>query len=405
MSLHAPSHSVFGGSVAARVLNCPASVKTAANVPAHLRRSSTYADRGVALHAAMSRLIENECSFDDLIGATIDNYTFTRDDIENALRPAYGYVDTLLNTPGASYYLEQRVAFPTIDGAFGTADLIIRVGSVIHIIDFKFGAGVRVLALRPDGDADVVNGQLLFYACGARHSLPEFFSDTENIVLTIVQPMSTELDAEMISAVTVTSAELDAFVTLYSAACAEALTSSPRLKRGPHCRFCPARPVCPLHTGPLLDLAQFAMPAPTAGNYLALLAAGLNLVDAVRDVSRALHDQAKQALHAGGVVPGHVLSAGRAVRHWRDEATAAPDLLKLGLARDDVLVETLRSCKQVETRAKARGVKVPSELIVSHPSGVSLVRSENARAPVPGRSELARSFSAALSAFQEGGHT
>ena len=312
-------------------------------------------------------------------------------------------MDALLNTPGAEYYLEQRVEFPTVAGAFGTADLIVRIGNVIHVVDFKFGSGVRVLALYPDGDEDVINAQLLFYAAAARHSFPEFFAGVEDIVLTILQPMSIELDAEMVSTVTVTPAELDAFITLYRAACAEALTGSPRLERGAHCRFCPARPICPAHTGPLLDLAQFTMPTPTAGDYLQLLAAGLDLVDAVKDIGTALHDQAKQALHAGDVVPGYTLSAGRAVRHWHDEAAAAVTLIKLGLARDDVLVETLRSPKQVEIRAKARGLKVPNEMIVSHPSGVSLVRSENARAPVPGRSEIVRSFSAALSAFQEGG--
>ena len=315
------------------------------------------------------------------------DYTLTRDDIEDALRPAYAYVDALLDAPGAEYYLEQRVEFPTVAGAFGTADLIVRIGNIIYVVDFKFGSGVRVLALYPDGDEDVVNGQLLFYAAAARHSLPEFFAGVEDIVLTILQPMSIELDAEMISAVTVTPAELDAFIALYRAACAEALTGSPRLERGAHCRFCPARPICPAHTAPLLDLAQFTMPTPATGDYLALLAAGLDLVDAIKDIGKALHDQAKQALHAGGAVPGYTLSAGRAVRHWHDEAAAAVTLIKLGLARDDVLVETLRSPKQVEIRAKARGLKIPNEMIVSHPSGVSLVRSENARAPVPGRSE------------------
>ena len=82
------AHSPFGGSVATRVLRCPASVRLVANVPAHLRKPSVYADRGTACHAAMALLIENECSLDDLVGATIDDYTFTRDDIENALRPA-----------------------------------------------------------------------------------------------------------------------------------------------------------------------------------------------------------------------------------------------------------------------------------------------------------------------------
>jgi hypothetical protein len=128
----------------------------------------------------------------------------------------------------------------------------------------------------------------------------------------------------------------------------------------------------------------------------------LDLLDAVKDIGKALHDQAKAALHAGDVVPGYALSAGRAVRSWRDEATAAPDLLRLGLARDDVLLESLRSPKQVEIRAKARGIKVPQELIVSHPSGVSLVRCENARAPVLGRSEIVRSFSEAFTAFRKG---
>ena len=54
----APTHSVFGGSVAARVLRCPASVHLVAKVPEHLRKSSAYADRGTACHTAMSRLIE-----------------------------------------------------------------------------------------------------------------------------------------------------------------------------------------------------------------------------------------------------------------------------------------------------------------------------------------------------------
>ena len=298
--------------------------------------SPLYADRGTACHAAMALLIENKCSFDDLVGATIDDYTFTRDDIENALRPACAYVDALLDAPGAAYYLEQRVKFPTIAGAFGTADLVARVGNVIHVVDFKFGSGVRVLALYPDGDEDIINAQLLFYAAAARHSFPEFFAGVEDIVLTILQPMSIALDAEMISAVTVTHAELDAFIARYGAACAEALTGAPRLERGDHCRFCPARPICPAHTGPLLDLAQFTVPTPATGDYLALLAAGLDLVDAVKDIGKALHDQAKQALHAGDAVPGYALSAGRAVRHWHDEDAAIAALIGLGLARDDV---------------------------------------------------------------------
>jgi hypothetical protein len=75
-------------------------------------------------------------------------------------------------------------------------------------------------------------------------------------------------------------------------------------------------------------------------------------------------------------VPGYALSAGRAERHWHDESAAIDALTDLGLARDDLIAETMRSPKQVELRAKARGLRIPPELIVSHRSGVSLVRGE-----------------------------
>ena len=143
-----------------------------------------------------------------------------------------------------------------------------------------------------------------------------------------MQPVSIELDAKTMSSVTVTHAELDEFIAVYRDACEEALSAAPRLERGDWCRFCAARPICPAHTGPLLDLAQFVLPtaAPSSKEaYLQLLADGLNLVDAIKDIRTALHDQAKRALQNGDVVPGYTLSAGRAERHWHDENAAIAD--------------------------------------------------------------------------------
>src|SRR5262245_9219664 len=171
-------HSPFGGSVAARMLHCPASVNLVEKVPAHLRKTSSYAERGTALHAAMAILLDDpaasERCLDNLVGQTLNNYTIARDDVENALAPVYDYVNALLDAPGAEFYLEHRVVFPTIAGAFGTVDLIVRIGGTVYVIDYKFGGGVRVRALYPDGDEDVLNAQLLFYAAAARHSLREF---------------------------------------------------------------------------------------------------------------------------------------------------------------------------------------------------------------------------------------
>ena len=399
----ATPHSEFGGSIAARVLRCPASVRLVAKTPARLRRDTVYAQRGAALHAAMALLIERERALDSLAGETIGEYTITRDDVENALRPALAHVDALLNQPGAEYYLERRVAFPTIENAFGTLDLIVKIAGVANVVDHKFGAGVRVVARDDDG----VNPQLAFYAAGARHSLPGFFAGVERLLLTILQPQTIEEGAELASSTEATPAELDDFVARYRAACADALGPSPHRERGAWCRFCPAKPICPDHTGPLIDLAQFSPPTPAASPdreaYLRMLANALNLIDAIKELQTALHDQAKRALLEGWVVPGYALSRGRVNRDWSDEQAAIATLLRLGLERADLIDDQLRSPKQVELRAKARGLKIPQGLIVSRPSGVSLCRAENARGPAPGRDEIARDFTAALQAFQEGG--
>jgi len=403
-----PVHSPFGGSVAGRVLRCPASVDLIQRVPAYLRKVSAYADRGTALHSAITSLLAEDihARVESLAGKTFGNYVVTSDDVEDCLRPAYAYAETLLDVPEAEYFLERRVVFPAIADTFGTTDLLVRINSTVHVVDYKFGAGVRVLALTPDGDEDVLNAQLLFYAAAARHSLPAFFAGVKDIVLTIVQPMSIDLDAEMVSSVTVTHAELDEFIVVYRAACEEALSGAPHLEPGPWCRFCPARLICPEHTKPLLNLAAFTMPSAAAvpeGAYERLIAEGLNLVDGVKDIYATLRDHAKAVLENGGAVPGYTLSAGRMERHWRDENAAQAALQNLGLDRDDITKTEMRSPKQVEIRAKARGLKVPQELIGSSRSGVSLVRVENAHSPVLGQVETARAFSEALKAFLEGG--
>ena len=183
---------------------------------------------------------------------------------------------------------------------------------------------------------------------------------------------------------------------------------------GAHCRFCPARPICPAHTKPLLDLAQFAAPTPLpyGGAFAAPPAKEAYLQAARRRLGPGRRDQGPPH---GAARPGEA-GAGKRRRRARLRALGRPRRAPLARrgrrdhARSSVSAspamtcssKTMRSPKQVEIRAKARGLKVPTELIVSHRSGVSLVRGENARAPVPGRGEIARSFSAALEAFQEG---
>jgi hypothetical protein len=283
------AHSPFGGSVAARVLHCPASVSLVEKVPAHLRKASANADRGTALHAATARLIERECSLDDLVGETIGGYTLTRDDIENALRPALVYVEALLDQPGAEYYLEHRVVFPTIPGAFGTLDLLVRIVNTIYVMDFKFGSGVLVRALYADGAEDIINAQLClrcratrFHILhrGRRHRPDDYSADVDRRRRRDGFPSRDAYRTQR------------AFVAL----------SRPVRKHfhprrawsGEHCRFCPAGLSPGAHQSAARSGAirkPDALRAALEQAYLQVLADG-KPVGAIKDVGKALHDQA-----------------------------------------------------------------------------------------------------------------
>ena len=110
--------------------------------------------------SAMALLIEQNALIDDIVGETIDDYTVTIDDVENALRPVLAYVEALLDQPGAEYLPRTACRLSDHRRRLRHVDLLVRIGTTIHVIDFKFGSGVWVLALYPDGDEDVVNAQL-----------------------------------------------------------------------------------------------------------------------------------------------------------------------------------------------------------------------------------------------------
>jgi hypothetical protein len=88
-----------------------------------------------------------------------------------------------------------------------------------------------VLAVYPEGDEEILNAQLAFYAAAARHSLPQFFAGVDEIVLTIVQPASIDPDAEMVSSVAVTRTLIDLQKTIASL--------STKLRLGPQARYLP----------------------------------------------------------------------------------------------------------------------------------------------------------------------
>ena len=178
-------------------------------------------------------LIERECSLDDLVGETIDDYTITSDDVENALRPVLAYVEALLDQPGAEYLprtprrLSRPSPTPSAPPTSSSASATRSTSSISNSAPACASSRSTRTATRTSSTRSCCSTP----RPRATRS-PNFLPASTTIVLTILQPQSIEPDAEMVSSVTVTHAELDEFIAVYRAACEEALSPSPRLERG-----------------------------------------------------------------------------------------------------------------------------------------------------------------------------
>jgi hypothetical protein len=261
--------SVVGGSTAARVLACPASVKLVQKAPP--RGSSEYADEGTALHEAIEHALSE--GFDlsevqDMVGMEFYGHTLTADMVEGALVPAWimwdDYYEKLIEEDGdvLAFRLESKGVFPGIDGAFGTTDIIGFTPKRSFVWDWKFGAGVPVSATE--------NKQMMFYgvACGDTHPAHVFPEGIDwgtapegwRFDLIVAQPRINDM-----ADVWETDIEtLDDFIRPLQDAVEEALwAEEPTAKRGEHCRWCDAQPFCPLYKDVSEKLAALVVPTET----------------------------------------------------------------------------------------------------------------------------------------------
>ena len=216
---------IVGGSTAKRVINCPGSVALVAQMPP--QPSSKYAEEGTLLHDAISHFLGEDGG---AFGAPIEL-------IEEKLLPALALLDEVDPDKTMEYEVETRVGFgDLLPGVFGSTDLMGRIGSKAIILDWKFGTGVAVSAEE--------NEQLMFYAAASMRT-PEaqwVFDGATEVELIIIQPPA-------IKRWTTTIARIKEFEQTLIKAVKLAEQPDAPLKNGDHCRWCAAKPVCPIMTG------------------------------------------------------------------------------------------------------------------------------------------------------------
>jgi len=356
---------IVGGSTAKRVIACPGSVALCAKMPP--KPSSSYADEGTLLHNIIALVLEIEVHPETLLGFEYENITLTQDVLDTKLIPALKALDAIDPDNSMEIAIEARVSFgeDILPGVFGSTDLLGRIGDRAYVIDWKFGDGVAVYAEE--------NPQLMFYASAAMRT-PEVkwvFDGATEIECIIIQP------TKGVTRWVTTPARIAAFEKELIRAVKKAQKADAPLAHGDHCKWCAARPVCPLMTGAVdraLQTQIEGLDAEMIGKYLA----NADLLEGwIKDL-RAL---AFSMLEKSVPVPGYKLVPKRATRQWVNEATAY-EWLAQNFPEAEVTVTSVISPAKTDPLLKKAKLSMPEGLVVSVSSGNTLATEDDPRPAV-----------------------
>lgn len=357
-------HSFIGGSVAKRILACPWSLANRAKAP--VIPSSAAANEGTALHTLLELFYTDKIdSIESMVGQTIEGVTLDQDQIDRGLEASRALDEYLANLseevgePCEIFY-EGKVNFDTsIPGAFGTCDLIVKCGYVLAILDYKFGVNVLV-------DVEE-NAQLLFYAQGARRTMPQM-AECTHVELSIIQPANTPT----LQTWQTLPKRLDQFETDLIIAVEESKKEHPRCVLGDHCGWCPLESQCPEKQ----ELATRALKASHKGINLEDLRFWLDNAKVIEKFLSANRDKALELLELGTPVEGWKLVNRRATRFWTDTEKVKDFAKSQNLSLEDISDTKLKTPAQLE---KLITEELPEELVEKKSSGRTIAPTKDKR--------------------------
>lgn len=356
---------IVGGSTAKRVMRCPGSVALVAKMPP--KPSSSYADEGTLLHDTIAQILDKGTDPSEYLGTVYNGVELTQELMDTKLLPALELLNEIDPDSSMEFSVENRVGFDKrLPGVFGSTDLLCRVGDRAVCLDWKFGDGVPVEATESE--------QLMFYSAAARRTkgLEWWHEGAKSLELVIVQPPE-------IRRWTTTFKRIDQFERDLVRAVKTAQQPDAPLAAGDWCRWCAAKPVCPIMTGATdraLATQMANLDAAKIGEYLAK-------ADMLEGWVKDLRALAHQMLEAGKPVPGYKLVPKRATRQWRDQDVAYTALTSLGIPFDDVWEPAeLLSPAKMEKVLKKFKLALPADLVVSVSSGTTMASEDDPRPAV-----------------------
>ena len=368
---------IVGGSTAKRVIACPGSVALVDKMPP--KPSSSYADEGTLLHDTIADILDKGGKASDHLGRKHADVVLTQDLIEAKLVPALLALEEIDPEGVMEYAVESRVGFgDLLPDVFGSTDLLGRIGDRAIVLDWKFGSGVAVEVEE--------NAQLLFYAAAAMRTPATAwaFDGAKEVELIIVQPPS-------VKRWTTTIARIKSFEKELAAAVKKALKPNAPFASGDHCKWCAAKPVCPLMTGAIDRIAKAkieALPVEQIAHYL-------DQIPVVESFIKDLQQLAHGLIEEGSSVPGWKLVNKRATRQWTDEDKAHDWLEANGVY--PLQEPKVISPAVAEKALKKAKIALPDDLVVAVSTGSTLAPESD---PRPAVLQLGQTLSKAMAKIQ-----
>lgn len=379
MKANEKKHARFSASSSERWLACPGSMELSKKAPPQVE--SKYAKEGTDAHHCVEYLLLNRARPVNKIVAELKQYP--REMIEHAVKAAELILKMV--PEGADLFAETKSDLSFIDPeAFGTADAVIvePFGRLI-VIDFKYGAGVQV---DPEN-----NSQLAFYALGVAHKYDYDFSSVEIVV---IQPRVDHEDGPVRSWI-LSIPELMAWTETFREGIARCKDPLAPLVAGEHCRFCPAKTICPeisdkalvaarLDFAPLADSEMGFVTEPEIPAVTTVLDAEmpdvLNALPKLETWIDAVRERAFAMLERGAKIPGWKLVDKRGQRKWADPEKATAQFFKR--YKEDIFVPSeILSPAQME-KAFPDSKELVEKLTTTISSGLTLVPDSDKRPAV-----------------------
>lgn len=253
--------------------------------------------------------------------------------------------------------------FDYVPLGFGTGDSGIRTRKVLYIDDYKYGAGVRVSAIK--------NKQMMLYGLGGlQKAQADGWDEIETVVLSIFQPRAGGSSSWQISAADL----LHWGEEVVKPKAVQAIAGIGDFVPGKHCQFCRARNVCKAFYDQFDDVAALKDKREISDDELKYL---LTIGPAVASWVKKMEDATIDRIKKGKPVPGFKLVKGKARRAFKSEDKVVDILIGEGFDSYDIFNPVLRSLTELEKQlGKNKFNDLLGEVIVSN-EGKPAIASED----------------------------